>query len=486
MAPTLDDIPDELFEWIVKQLEPCDIFHLRLSSRTLASKATQTRFKSFFHTRHVDLDERSLTQFVLATKNGGFGCLVKHLVLVGLVHDPVFLEYKIHNASVPDNTRLGSIDARKKTLDILNEQCKALRIFHDLRKSVRLLSQALRNLNEGTAFSSLPSLSLQIGFCFHNGRRHELPVLPITGAPRKIRGDIPEFEILCEAASQTFCLTMESLALSRLTVQSLDVFNGATVQRRSLVSTRLNDIETEYPGLRACFAPMKTLSLSLCEPKRPETERPRMVLLELSADGKTPRSISNKEDEAVEPDDSRPIGLSQLLQMVPALEDLDLHYFTRPGPEEEEDNPHSGQLLKHTLLSTSLPTLKSCRIRGLHSAPDDLTSFLQRTKPSRISLQNIYTLEETWRPVLDHLTSPETGIEHIHLEDLFEWDGYLLFDRSGKPNCYPDAPIWSPLVRDNDAVRLRIDYRATEDRVRSSESHYKWTRWREKEYGWEC
>jgi hypothetical protein len=40
MAPVLDDIPNELFERIVEQLDACDIFALRLGSRLLASKAT--------------------------------------------------------------------------------------------------------------------------------------------------------------------------------------------------------------------------------------------------------------------------------------------------------------------------------------------------------------------------------------------------------------------------------------------------------------
>jgi hypothetical protein len=67
MAPTLDDIPSELFERIVEQLDICDILALRLGSRLLASKATQTTLKSFLRTKHVHLDERSLTRFVHVT-----------------------------------------------------------------------------------------------------------------------------------------------------------------------------------------------------------------------------------------------------------------------------------------------------------------------------------------------------------------------------------------------------------------------------------
>jgi hypothetical protein len=87
MAPVLDDIPNELFERIVEQLDARDIFALRLGSRLLASKATQKTFKAFLRTKHVQLDERPLTELVHATRPGGIGDLIDNLVLVGLVTD---------------------------------------------------------------------------------------------------------------------------------------------------------------------------------------------------------------------------------------------------------------------------------------------------------------------------------------------------------------------------------------------------------------
>lgn len=55
MAPSLEDVPNELFEQIVELLDLRDIFSLRSGSRLLASKATQKHFKSFFRTKHVRL-----------------------------------------------------------------------------------------------------------------------------------------------------------------------------------------------------------------------------------------------------------------------------------------------------------------------------------------------------------------------------------------------------------------------------------------------
>lgn len=51
MAPTLDGLPNEPFEYVVQHLDLPDICHLRSGSRQLASESTQTPFRSFFRTR---------------------------------------------------------------------------------------------------------------------------------------------------------------------------------------------------------------------------------------------------------------------------------------------------------------------------------------------------------------------------------------------------------------------------------------------------
>jgi hypothetical protein len=84
MSPSLLDFPPEIFESIIRLLGLCDLFSLRLCSRTLATKSTSDHFKSYFHTKHIDITASSLGAFVKATQPGSLGCLIQHLVLVGV------------------------------------------------------------------------------------------------------------------------------------------------------------------------------------------------------------------------------------------------------------------------------------------------------------------------------------------------------------------------------------------------------------------
>lgn len=92
MAPTLDDLPNELFESVVQQLDLSDICNLRSGSRQLGSKSTQTHFKSFFRRKRVELNQHALTKFMQATEVSKLCSRVEHLVLVGLVNAAPILE----------------------------------------------------------------------------------------------------------------------------------------------------------------------------------------------------------------------------------------------------------------------------------------------------------------------------------------------------------------------------------------------------------
>jgi hypothetical protein len=228
MAPVLDHLPNELSEGIVQQLDLSYIYNLRSSSRLLASKATQHHFKSFFRKKHVDLDERSLTNFAHATQPAG--CLVEDLVLVGLVYDTQVLKglqserYFGDGAYIDENER----DRIQRGLEAIGQRRDALRIFSESKDGVRLLSEALRNLSSnGSKPGCLPSLSLEIRICIYDGERQEPSASydhdAETGQPLERRVNLHP---LRRATTHTFRLTMRSLARSRLRVQKLDLYNG--------------------------------------------------------------------------------------------------------------------------------------------------------------------------------------------------------------------------------------------------------------------
>jgi hypothetical protein len=458
MAPVLDDIPNELFERIVEQLDARDIFALRLGSRLLASKATQRTFKAFLRIKHVHLDEWSLTELVHATRPGGIGDLVENLVLVGLVTDLEYSEKRLatdHYVS-HGGYEMVTMKPSLESVESLSARRDELCTFRDSKEDLRLLSEAFCNLSRSIAPRCLPCLSLQIGVHYLDGHRHDTPFLYAENTRSNFAYD-PRFDLIREAAEHTFRIIMESLTSSSLTVKKLDLFNGSGMQPCSLSTTVVNNVEGQYPGLSACFAPMESLSISLCNPKSPEDD----------ADEAYPTM----------PDESNTLGLGQLLQLPLQLSHLDVHYFIQ-GNSGHERIFHPRALMRHAAACSNLPNLQSCRISGLHCDTGDLLLFLQRTKPKCVTLENIIALSETWRPVLEFLTSSNANIRSLCLDDLFElgtpleglhlYDDsdlpigtkHLWFDGSG-PTKYggPEMAAYnSTVVLQDDAVKHRLDY----------------------------
>jgi hypothetical protein len=414
MTPVLDDLPNELFEGIVQWLDLSDIYNLRSSSRLLASKATQHHFKSFFRMKQVDLDERSLTYFAHATQPAG--CLVEELVLVGLVYDTQVLKDLESRIYFGSGRRLNKDerDRMQRGLEAIEERRDALRIFHDSKNAVRLLSEALRNLNSnGSKAGCLSFLSLEIRTCIYDGERRKPPASydhdAKTGQPLKRRVDLNP---LYRTTAQNFRLAMNSLARSRLKVQKLDLYNGTDMQRCSLPCPELIHLEARWPHLRACFASVTSLSLSLRDPnpKFPGSEH-RIPFEQQSA------LLQAETLQAC--DDKQYIGLPRLLNTMPKLKHLDLHYFGGL-----RSHPHAGE-----------------------------------TQPS--SSRALSDAKDMWRPILDYLTSPQAGLESLFLDDLFETCTcrHLWFDGAGrrKYGC-DDVFGCSTVERQGEAVRLPISY----------------------------
>jgi hypothetical protein len=92
MSLGLEGCPNEAIECIVVHLGLIDIRSLRLSSRALGIKATEDHFKSYFHSKHVDITHSALSAFVDITGPGELGCFIQDLTLVGVVNNTKLLE----------------------------------------------------------------------------------------------------------------------------------------------------------------------------------------------------------------------------------------------------------------------------------------------------------------------------------------------------------------------------------------------------------
>jgi hypothetical protein len=254
------------------------------------------------------------------------------------------------------------------------------------------------NLSQRIAPRCLPCLTLQIGVHYLDGQGHDKSFLYGQNTRSNFAYD-PRFDLICEATAHTFRITMESLISSSLTIGNLDLYNSSGMQPCSLSTTEVNNLESQYPGLRACFTPMESLSISLCNPKSTEDDAEE-AYLEM-------------------PDESNTLGLGQLLKLPLQLSHLDVHYFIQ-GNFGRHRIFHPRALMQHAADCSGLPNLQSCRITGLHCDTGDLVLFLQRTKPKCVTLENIIVLSKTWRPVLAFLTSSHANIKSLSLGDLFE------------------------------------------------------------------
>jgi hypothetical protein len=85
LRPRLDSMPVEIIDSVVALLALSDICSLRLTGREVNAKPSQGIFKSYFYNKTITMSAgEQLHRAVYMTQRQGFGCLLKHLNLVGL------------------------------------------------------------------------------------------------------------------------------------------------------------------------------------------------------------------------------------------------------------------------------------------------------------------------------------------------------------------------------------------------------------------
>jgi hypothetical protein len=177
MSPSLEDLPNEVIDSIAALSNLRDICSLGLCSRTLATKATQTHFKSYFLSRHVNITDTSLREFVHLTKPGWLGCLIQHLVLVGVVNNARLVEADLREnsaSSEADDDRKWMTKAQQD-LYILKQRQIEFQQMHGSGTDVSLISEAFRNIAANGRLGRLLSLSLEVVYFIDAEERIRLP-----------------------------------------------------------------------------------------------------------------------------------------------------------------------------------------------------------------------------------------------------------------------------------------------------------------------
>lgn len=472
---TFEGLPNEIVETIVGYLDLQSIGHLRQTSRTLAAKATQDRFKSFFKSKHVEITRPSLEAFVRATRPGHLGCLLQNLTLVGIVNNTIMLaklaakakeikdqrDEEDEDDEEDDKTNKGEKDDEEsaesiaRELAILVERQQDFDDMHEAGTDVDLLREAFNNF-QASGKSEISSVSLAIEIYREDPETRVQP------------GDFKagSWKMIWQCAAETYRTALLSFGASGLHINDLNVYER--IQRCSLAGNKIYTLDFTEAGLADVLGSLRSLSMSLSD---------KIIELSTTDIGDTGDPSDSVDWEAAE--DTRPVedvqdevdrqsnyeGLAILLQQCPRLESLTLHHFQLDTqPMMPEINFHRYIYMDHIAERAHVPHLKALSLRGILVNAKALLSFVKQAPAmGAISLQHVSLRQGTFREFFDYCTSDGTQLERLCFDDLRDF-GLVDFEEPGVPRSDPMfIPCGNTLERSGAGVRKPIRYRYPEE-----------------------
>lgn len=370
-------------------------------------------------------------------------------------------KYKTIQLSQPALQRFIQV-TNKNSLGCLLESCTIVGLAQlsavsaqESERQKKLLAIAFGNLTQFTQHKSLGSLTLQIrgGDQDANGRFIESKEFQSRRA-------------VWDAASRTFATAMEALNVSQLAVShGLSLFTeqkGCSLVLDDFISMLVQpESFTAFQGLEWLKASFSVSPEVLPDTLSPNTEvQPRLIY---------PDSILHNITKVI-------------AKTMPVLESADIHWYhvgrrRLPFPGQETDTSKQKDLFT--------TRLKECTLSGLYVTETDLLGFLNTTKPKTLSLKHIHIISGQWAPVLEQLTSPESGITSYYIDDVFQSTSLLHFNEPGTPKYpYKNREHWpSSLARESNLVREIIQHRIPSGRVLGSPQRQRWLRENAAKYG---
>lgn len=419
-APSLDALPDELFEFVVSYLSLDDIRSLRLASRLIAYKATQDTFRRYYRSKQVDLTSEGLKALVKATAR--LGSLVEELSLVGIVYNLTELEDIVKSGrrskrKDEQDCRLGhnwitcsDAETEQVVLDLatLEQRQSEDEELRTAGNDVCLLTEAFVNL---AASKRLKLLSLQILVYRDDATTKILP-----------REDTENWRCIFKAASRTFSLVMPCLQRSGLSLQALDIFAkkpeslSCNLPCNTFALTRFRENHT--------LAMIKTLSIGISDPLVHESE------------DDTKQSVP----EHIMVDTSYS-GLARMIEVCRNLDTLEISGY-------DLGTLHAGmrrRYLHHLARIEPLPKLQNLRLAGLAIDGSDLLLLLTKHSKSlrHVELKNLSAPKESWEPVISYL--PDMKLDTLKLLDLKEVNRLMQFE--GEPKQQEFTRIYGSYAR---------------------------------------
>jgi hypothetical protein len=445
--PTLDSLPEELIEVIVRVLaDPSSIGALRVSNRSISGKCSRGLFTTFFRRKQIEVSEDAFRDAlpVLTT----FGSFVEELTIL-----------------VPFRDLASRVDwaQERQRIESLQAQC----------------------------FAAIRSASTS------NSERRPTLVLDIAsdGYPRFSQ---QRFANIVESAR----ITLRALQTSRENFGMLD-FGRCSIPMNAFEEGLGSEIAP--PILES----VRHLSLSIShrykakhighgtdidasEEYNPEDSKEHIQTVCRALEGA--KSLNNLDLHWYDlrcPKSRHFTGMKRVSRRgTPQdLQDLDVLM---------QKYEHERRHFNHRLLSplAALQQLRSCTLRGLFTTAPLLCAFLASTSARQIMLQSVYLNEQeegSWTTVFDILTRASDPFEEISLDDLFVSIAIhrlpIYLNGPGAPK-FPvlrgnhGLDAWpSDLHRSGEEVSRPLRWKFVGGRALAGSSYWNWNQRRKEQFG---
>ncbi|EFQ98502.1 hypothetical protein MGYG_01529 [Nannizzia gypsea CBS 118893] len=404
MNLTLQSCPLDIAERIIAYLDLEDIRNLRLTAKAVTIKFSQGRFRGLCRMKQLDLTAEFLQAFTKSIASRSHQ--LKHLCLVGLSRKP-----NLH----------GDAKAAGKRQECLADYLADL--FNEIAK-----------YNDD---GCLEALTLRVTNVYQDGSRH---------LPSETKAVLMPCRVwFC--AVYMWQVVLQALAVSRLRIQKLNLFNDESMKLCSLPCDRLYSVELQDSRVAESFSMLKSLSLSLCT-------RVFNIYQDMAEPGESYLCANawqegiQRDYQAEATDEVNFIGVAKLIGLCNRLEELNLHFFHLSlEPLNRRRDFQLERILQHIVEIENLPRLKRVRLRGIGTREADLLQFIRRTDPSELSLEFIKLLKGGFSSIIEYCTSDQSHLTRLYLDTLYELEdpqtiGMVLFPRHEKARTIVCDRTW--------------------------------------------
>ncbi|PPJ58741.1 hypothetical protein CBER1_08388 [Cercospora berteroae] len=412
---SLEALPPELVDQIVVELPLHDIGSLRLTSRTLASTATQEHYKRNFYSHHLELTEWHLRRFVAFTSGGGLAHLLRHLTVIAPVYNPLELEadakYKTTSAPV---WRMDGGFEKIEAIPLEHEDSMQTDLDLDILRLQRhehteFVNRGEHNALLSRAFGMLKGLDCKLHTITAEVAVYRIPdgnpLMPLYGGGWKHIWNAAIFA---------------SLETSGLQARHLNLFNSSRMLRCSISCDKFSNLGHNSGHLDTFLGNLESLSMSISDKIILARDMDPMDLEDFSVDAEWDSHATwrTAEEMLCEASDEQNFeGLPERLRKCRRLKCLEVSYFALDYISPDISQVQSKGILG-ALQRSNLRTVEKLTLEGFDISEDHLLEIIRSLPRLRNITLHCIRMHKggRWDIVLNHCTAT---MAKVYLDSLF-------------------------------------------------------------------